>query len=61
MEHVWSADQDPFSNTIEAHIRNVRKKINDTSHPHLIVNVPGRGYILDRPDPGMRHADEVKP
>lgn len=26
MEHVWTADSDPFSNTVEAHIRNLRKK-----------------------------------
>ncbi|MES2931863.1 MAG: winged helix-turn-helix domain-containing protein, partial [Pseudomonadota bacterium] len=24
MEHVWTADSDPFSNTVEAHIRNIR-------------------------------------
>ncbi len=52
MEHVWTADQDPFSNTVEAHIRNVRKKLNAGFQPKLIINVPGRGYILDRPDPG---------
>ena len=27
MEHVWTADSDPFSNTVESHIRNVRKKL----------------------------------
>jgi two-component system, OmpR family, copper resistance phosphate regulon response regulator CusR len=52
MEHVWAADQDPFSNTVEAHIRNLRKKINEGCKPALIINIPGRGYILDRPDPG---------
>jgi DNA-binding response OmpR family regulator len=54
MEHVWTADQDPFSNTVEAHIRNVRKKINTGHRPSLIINVPGRGYVLDRPDPGKK-------
>jgi two-component system, OmpR family, copper resistance phosphate regulon response regulator CusR len=52
MEHVWAADQDPFSNTVEAHIRNVRKKINAGYRPSLIINIPGRGYVLDRPDVG---------
>lgn len=52
MEHVWTADQDPFSNTVEAHIRNVRKKINTGHRPALIINVPGRGYVLDRDDVG---------
>lgn len=54
MEHVWTADQDPFSNTVEAHIRNVRKKINTGHKPALIINVPGRGYVLDRPDLGKK-------
>ncbi|MDE2188823.1 MAG: response regulator transcription factor, partial [Patescibacteria group bacterium] len=27
MEHVWNAESDPFSNTVEAHITNLRKKI----------------------------------
>lgn len=50
MEHVWTADSDPFSNTVEAHIRNVRKKINMDNYPNLIANVPGRGYIMDTPE-----------
>ncbi|MES2216521.1 MAG: winged helix-turn-helix domain-containing protein, partial [Patescibacteria group bacterium] len=56
MEHVWTGDRDPFSNTVEAHIRNVRKKLNAGFQPLMIINVPGRGYILDRPDPGMGKA-----
>jgi DNA-binding response OmpR family regulator len=50
MEHVWSADSDPFSNTVEAHIRNLRMKINSGNKPNLIVNIPGRGYIFDTPE-----------
>lgn len=47
MEHVWNAESDPFSNTIEAHILNIRKKV-DTSKKHkLIHTVPGRGYMID--------------
>lgn len=44
MEHIWTADGNPFSNTVEAHIRNLRKKLGD---PNLISNVAGRGYIFD--------------
>lgn len=55
MEHVWTADQDPFSNTIEAHIRNVRKKLNTGFVVPMIINVPGRGYILDKLDVGDTH------
>ena len=51
MEHVWSAESDPFSNTIEAHILNLRKKINDppanSGKKNLIQNLPGRGYIIE--------------
>ena len=27
MEHIWTADGNPFSNTVEAHIRNLRLKL----------------------------------
>lgn len=50
MEGVWTADGNPFSNTIEAHIRNIRKKLNAGGAPDLIGNVPGRGYIMDSPE-----------
>jgi DNA-binding response OmpR family regulator len=47
MEHVWDAEGDPFSNTIEAHILNLRKKVEVGSKKKLIHTIPGRGYILD--------------
>ncbi len=47
MEHVWNAESDPFSNTIEAHILNLRKKIEGARGRRLIFNVPGRGYKID--------------
>jgi DNA-binding response OmpR family regulator len=47
MEHVWNADSDPFSNTIEAHILNVRKKVDNPSKNKLIHTIPGRGYKVD--------------
>jgi two-component system OmpR family response regulator len=46
MEHVWNMESDPFSNTIEAHIFNLRKKIR-RGKTELIRTVPGRGYMLD--------------
>ncbi len=46
MEHVWSMESDPFSNTIEAHIFNLRKKIQHGKR-ELIHTVPGRGYMLE--------------
>jgi two-component system copper resistance phosphate regulon response regulator CusR len=47
MEHVWDASLDPFSNTIETHIMNLRRKIDGTKKKRLIHTVPGRGYKID--------------
>jgi len=49
MEHVWDMNADPFSNTIESHIRSLRKKI-DFKAKKLIHTVPGRGYKIAWPD-----------
>ncbi|MBP6858917.1 MAG: response regulator transcription factor [Candidatus Pacebacteria bacterium] len=46
MEYVWTADVDIFSNAVESHIRNIRRKINRPDTPDMIVNVPGRGYMM---------------
>lgn len=43
LEHVWDMSVDPFSNTIETHIMNLRKKLKDTKRI-LITAIPGRGY-----------------
>jgi len=45
MEHVWETESDPFSNTIEAHMTNLRKKIHRNGRTY-IRNVPGRGYMI---------------
>ena len=50
MEHVWTADGNPFSNTVEAHISNLRNKLNAGRKPNLIANIPGQGYVLDTPE-----------
>jgi DNA-binding response OmpR family regulator len=46
LEHVWNEDGDPFSNTIEAHILNLRKKI-ERKTGKMIKTVPGRGYKIE--------------
>ena len=51
LEHVWNADSDPFSNTIEAHITNLRRKLHKNGREY-IRNVPGRGYTIT--DGGIR-------
>ncbi len=47
LEHVWDMNADPFSNTIEAHIRSLRRKIDKDEWPKLIHTISGRGYKLD--------------
>jgi two-component system copper resistance phosphate regulon response regulator CusR len=47
MENVWDINSDPFSNTIETHIMNLRKKIDTAKRRKLIYTVPGRGYKID--------------
>jgi DNA-binding response OmpR family regulator len=46
LEHVWDVNADPFSNTIETHILNLRKKIDTQGRKKLIYTVPGRGYKI---------------
>jgi DNA-binding response OmpR family regulator len=49
LDHVWGEEVDPFSNTIEAHILNLRKKIDRNTKSKLIQTIPGRGYKIDLP------------
>ncbi|QQS22761.1 response regulator transcription factor [bacterium] len=46
IEHVWDINTDLFSNSLETHILNLRKKIEKTGHPKLIHTVSGRGYKI---------------
>jgi DNA-binding response OmpR family regulator len=43
LEKVWDINRDPFSNTIETHILNLRKKIGD-KNKKIIESIPSRGY-----------------
>lgn len=47
IEHIWDMHVDPFSNTIETHILNLRRKIDKPTRQKLIQTVPGRGYKVD--------------
>jgi len=46
MEQVWDRNADPFSNTIETHVRNLRKKIHFKKEKDIIHTIPARGYKL---------------
>lgn len=47
LENVWDLHANPFSNTIESHIRSLRRKIGDTNKKPLIKTIYGRGYKID--------------
>ena len=46
MEHVWDDSADPFSNSIETHIMNLRRKIDQGAKLKLIHTIPDRGYMI---------------
>lgn len=46
IEHVWDIHADLFSNTLETHILNLRKKIEAPNKRKLIHTVSGRGYKI---------------
>lgn len=47
MESVWDMNSDPFSNTLDTHILNLRNKLKIDNEVELIHTFPGRGYKLD--------------
>jgi heavy metal response regulator len=48
-EHVWNYDFDNFTNVIDVHVRNLRRKLDDPFPTKLISTVRGAGYrISDR-------------
>lgn len=45
LEYVWDMNTDPFTNTVDTHIRLLRKKLEDKKHT-FIKTVPKRGYCF---------------
>lgn len=45
MDNVWDENHDPFSNTIEVHIMNLRRKL-EPDGEQIILTVPNRGYKI---------------
>ncbi len=43
LEHVWDMNIDPFTNTVDTHIRLLRKKL-ETRKQSFIQTIPRRGY-----------------
>jgi DNA-binding response OmpR family regulator len=50
LEKVWDMSFDPETNVVDAHISNLRKKLEKEGEPRLIQTVRGAGYAL-RTDP----------
>lgn len=46
LEHVWDINADPFTNTIETHLVNLRKKIEGKNGKKVIHTIPGVGYKI---------------
>lgn len=46
LEHVWGETVDEFSNTVDVHIRYLRKKIDEPFAKHLIQTIKQKGYML---------------
>ncbi|HVO28544.1 MAG TPA: response regulator transcription factor [Candidatus Paceibacterota bacterium] len=47
LEHVWETTTDPFTNTVDVHIRFLRRKIDDDRKTKLIKTVHGYGYKIE--------------
>ncbi len=47
LEHVWDMTTDPFTNTVDVHVRFLRAKIDDKFKKKLIKTVHGYGYKLE--------------
>lgn len=46
LHHVWGEDIDPFSNTVDVHIRYLREKIDENHKKKLIKTVKNTGYAI---------------
>jgi DNA-binding response OmpR family regulator len=46
LEHAWETDTDPFTNTVDVHIRKLRDKIDKPFGTNLVKTVHGFGYMI---------------
>lgn len=46
LENVWDSDTDPFTNTVDVHIKRLRLKIEDPFKEKFIHTIHGLGYIF---------------
>ena len=50
LEKVWDMSFDPETNVIDAHISNLRRKLEEGGEPRLIQTIRGAGYSLQSRD-----------
>jgi two-component system copper resistance phosphate regulon response regulator CusR len=55
-EHVWDERYDGISNTLEVHVKELRRKL-EIHGPRLIHTLRGRGYLLDE-EPESHEGEE---
>lgn len=47
LSHVWESENEPLTNTIDVHIRNLRRQVDDAYERKLIKTIYGLGYRLE--------------
>lgn len=47
LEHVWDINADPFTNTVDVHVRFLRSKIDEGYKKKLLKTVHGYGYKME--------------
>jgi DNA-binding response OmpR family regulator len=50
LDHLWGFDFDSFSNIVDVHIKNLRKKLDGRRKQNIIETVHGMGYRLRKLD-----------
>jgi len=60
LEHVWDMRMDPFTNTVDVHVRSLRSKLRQYTPEELVETVRGEGYIFRRPRERIREEDAEK-
>lgn len=48
LDHVWDLAFDSFSNVVDVHIKNLRKKIDSNYHEKILETIRGVGYRLNK-------------
>ena len=48
LDHIWDFAFDSFSNVIDVHVKNLRRKIDDTHHETLLETIRGFGYRIKK-------------